>query len=382
MGARGVYATATALIVALACPISSHAGELYFGGTAGVSLTSDADVAGTGINTSIDFDPGPIAVIAAGYKFDNGFRGELELAGRWNDVESVGSTSSSGDTAAYSGMLNALYDIKIEGPITPYVGAGLGIARIDDNSVSPIGGSSVSDDDTALAYQAILGISYDLSESMALTADYRYFASDDLSLTTASSVAVEQEYSSHAILVGLRLELGGGGDAMPAPSSEVITPPVTDSTQIAATSQPDAETPVEQDNAAASASSEMAQIATASAATTPEFPRAYRILFDWDKETLGLAAQEIVSAVAMNAQEGEIIRIKAIGHADRSGTADYNATLSRKRAETVKRMLIEMGLPEDQIMIDWRGENEPVVATDDGVRERQNRRVEIVFPTN
>jgi len=365
--------------------VPSYAGELYLGGSAGVNFAADADVTGTGIDTSIDFDPGPIAVIAAGYAFDTGFRTELELAGRWNDAGTVGRASGSGDTTAFSGMVNVLYDVGIDnGAFTPYAGAGLGAALIDDSGISSISGSSISDDDTVFAYQAMAGVSYDLNDRWALTADYRYFGTGDVSLTTASSVAVDQEYASHSVLFGVRLSLGGDSSPMPEASSDATSTPAAGASLIADATPPSAETAMDPDSAA-TATTDMAQLATAPAATsveTPEFPRAYRLLFDWDKNVLNPLALDTIAAIAMNAKEGEVIRIRATGHADRSGTEAYNENLSRERAEAVQKALLSLGIPMDRIVIDWRGENDPVIDTADGVRELQNRRVEIIFPVN
>jgi outer membrane protein OmpA-like peptidoglycan-associated protein len=71
--------------------------------------------------------------------------------------------------------------------------------------------------------------------------------------------------------------------------------------------------------------------------------------------------------------------IDITGHADRSGSARYNDRLSRRRANAVKRGLISNGVPEKDIIIYAHGEREPLVPTRDGVREPQNRRVEIAL---
>ena len=376
----GLSITTLSAVTLFATP--SYSGEAYLGGGLGLNFAADADITGTGIDTSVEFDPGPVAVIAAGYSFDNGFRSELELAGRWNDAETVGGASGSGDTTAFSGMLNILYDVDIDnGGFTPYVGAGLGAAHIEDSGISSVNGSSISDDDTVLAYQAMAGISYDLNQMWALTADYRYFSTGDVSLTTASSVAVDQEYANHSVLIGLRLDLGGDSSSMPEPSAETPPSPTEGSSLIADAPPPSAETAMEPDTSD-DAASDMTQLATAPAAATPEFPRAYRLLFDWDKNVLNPLALDTIAAIAMNAKEGEVISIRATGHADRSGPEAYNENLSRERAEAVRKALIGLGIPADRIVVDWRGENDPVVATADGVREQQNRRVEIVFPAN
>lgn len=169
---------------------------------------------------------------------------------------------------------------------------------------------------------------------------------------------------------------------MPAASSEDTQAPEV--SQIAEAPAPDADTDMQQDQAEASGEVEMSQTAAAPATpeATPEFPRAYRILFDWDKKALNPLALNTIAAIAMNATEGEIIRIKATGHADRSGTEAYNENLSRLRAEEVMQKLVELGIPRDHVIIEWRGEKDPAVITEDGVRNQDNRRVEILFLVN
>ncbi len=73
------------------------------------------------------------------------------------------------------------------------------------------------------------------------------------------------------------------------------------------------------------------------------------------------------------------MRITTTGHADTSGTPAYNLALSERRANAVKAELVKLGFREAEIVVMFRGEAEPLVATGDGVREPQNRRVEIVM---
>jgi outer membrane protein OmpA-like peptidoglycan-associated protein len=53
--------------------------------------------------------------------------------------------------------------------------------------------------------------------------------------------------------------------------------------------------------------------------------------------------------------------------------------LSLRRANAVKNALVREGIPPDQIAVVGRGESQNLVPTQDGVREAQNRRVEIVL---
>ena len=66
-----------------------------------------------------------------------------------------------------------------------------------------------------------------------------------------------------------------------------------------------------------------------------------------------------------------------IGHTDRVGALLYNDTLSLRRAERVRKIFVERGLPTGAIHTAGRGEREPIVPTADEVSEPLNRRVEI-----
>jgi outer membrane protein OmpA-like peptidoglycan-associated protein len=69
--------------------------------------------------------------------------------------------------------------------------------------------------------------------------------------------------------------------------------------------------------------------------------------------------------------------IMVIGHTDRVGTAAANDTLSLKRAQAVKQILIDAGLDGATIEVAGRGQREPLVSTVDQVAEPRNRRVEL-----
>ena len=65
------------------------------------------------------------------------------------------------------------------------------------------------------------------------------------------------------------------------------------------------------------------------------------------------------------------------GHSDRSGASAANLASSRRRAEFVRDYLAARGIPGGAMTIRAYGESWPIIATEDGVREVQNRRVEI-----
>ena len=67
------------------------------------------------------------------------------------------------------------------------------------------------------------------------------------------------------------------------------------------------------------------------------------------------------------------------GHADRSGSAQYNMGLAQRRADNARAHMVSRGVPEARISTQSFGETMPRVPTADGVRELQNRRVEVTY---
>lgn len=103
------------------------------------------------------------------------------------------------------------------------------------------------------------------------------------------------------------------------------------------------------------------------------------MFFDWDKADLTDRAKQIVAEAAQASTRVQYTRIDVNGYTDRSGSAQYNQKLSVKRAENVAAELVRDGVPKNVIDIQGFGETHPLVPTADGVREPQNRRVEIII---
>ena len=75
-------------------------------------------------------------------------------------------------------------------------------------------------------------------------------------------------------------------------------------------------------------------------------------------------------------------QIMLAGYTDTSGSANYNQGLSQRRADSVKAYLAGKGIPDGVMTTQAFGETRLLVQTADGVREPQNRRVEITFGPN
>lgn len=71
------------------------------------------------------------------------------------------------------------------------------------------------------------------------------------------------------------------------------------------------------------------------------------------------------------------------GHTDADGSNEYNQYLSEARAQSVRKIFLDGGIPAERIEIKGYGENKPIADNDTSAGKAQNRRVEIVLvPVN
>ena len=105
----------------------------------------------------------------------------------------------------------------------------------------------------------------------------------------------------------------------------------------------------------------------------------YIVFFDFDKHDLNTGAQSILDAAADEIKKRNLSGIDIVAHTDTSGSKSYNMSLSKKRANAVLEGLVARGIDPAMLSTDFRGENELLVETADGVREPANRRGEITF---
>jgi len=114
------------------------------------------------------------------------------------------------------------------------------------------------------------------------------------------------------------------------------------------------------------------------ATTPPPPPPTYLVFFDWSSATVDPGGAEVVKLAADAFKAGAPVTVQVTGYTDTSGSADYNQRLSVRRANAVAVVLMRDGVPRNALLVTGRGENDLRVPTPDGVREPQNRRVEIV----
>jgi OOP family OmpA-OmpF porin len=103
------------------------------------------------------------------------------------------------------------------------------------------------------------------------------------------------------------------------------------------------------------------------------------VFFDFNKSDLTPQATQIVDQAAGNAAPAKATVITVTGHTDTVGSDAYNMRLSRRRAESVAVQLEKDGIASGEIEIVAKGKRDLLVPTGDGVKEPQNRRVQIVY---
>ncbi|WP_336985689.1 OmpA family protein [Altererythrobacter aquiaggeris] len=101
------------------------------------------------------------------------------------------------------------------------------------------------------------------------------------------------------------------------------------------------------------------------------------VFFDFDSAMPGAGSGETIDYITTNVVACGWAGFEVVGHTDRSGSDAYNIGLSQRRAAAVVDMLANGGIARGAIATDAEGESQPRVPTADGVREPQNRRVEI-----
>jgi outer membrane protein OmpA-like peptidoglycan-associated protein len=271
---------------------------------------------------------------------------DLEEEFRWqqNDINRLGGVRANGIRSAYAFMTNLLYNFNfgLPIPVVPHLGVGVGAVELRDGLSVPGVGTIGGGTDWELGYQGIAGIRYNVNPSLAFDVDYRYLGTTDPTFRfrgVAAPGRYKSEYSSNSVLASFIVKFG----AAPPPPPPVAAPP-------------------------------------APPAPPPIVRKVFLVFFDWDKATITPEGMQIVQQAAAAWRSGAPVQIQVTGYTDTSGSPGYNQRLSERRANNVAVALIRSGVPRTEMVVSGRGENDLRVPTPPGVREPQNRRVEIVFP--
>ncbi len=366
---KQISLAAAYLVLAPASAVAQPVLGPYVSLGAGVNLQQDeirAPILPHGINHFFSFDAGVATQFSVGYGFGYGFRAEIEGDYDRNRVKgfspSVQQDRAGGYEEKWGGFANILYDADFGLPIYPYIGVGLGgqVVYHDNFNASTAGfiypEQENSQSHGAYAYQGIAGMAFPVPmlRGLSLTLEYRFVGMFNpigayngtryvyhplLNETFAyPSAANFSNDLNHQIMLGVRY-------AFAQPPAPAVPPPSAEQPPIA----------------------------------PPGAARTYLVFFDWDRADLSARARQIVAEAATASTKAQTTQIEVSGYTDLSGTTAYNQRLSVRRAQSVEAELMRDGVNRSEIVIHGYGESNPLVPTAKGVREPQNRRVEIVF---
>lgn len=103
------------------------------------------------------------------------------------------------------------------------------------------------------------------------------------------------------------------------------------------------------------------------------------IYFDFQSYSLKPESDEILNKIYASMESNPDLKVQIAGHTDNIGSVESNLSLSKKRAEAVKKYLTKRGISSDRIQTAGYGESQPLASNDDEENGRElNRRIEII----
>ncbi|MDR1606801.1 MAG: OmpA family protein [Deltaproteobacteria bacterium] len=104
---------------------------------------------------------------------------------------------------------------------------------------------------------------------------------------------------------------------------------------------------------------------------------AYATFFDLDRSYIKSQFLPHIRQAAKVLANNPDIRVAIVGHTDSSGSVDYNLSLGWRRAEAIMRELVRQGVDPSRLIVDTKGESEPIADNVSGEGRARNRRVEL-----
>ncbi|WP_128891615.1 OmpA family protein [Erythrobacter sp. HKB08] len=381
---------------ALASPALARDGQWYVEVQGGPMIVQDTefdvnDGAGTvTTDTQEGYDFGGVV----GYDF-GAFRLEAEASFREGDIDNLSADSAglpridgnsigvtpagvypaAGDVNSLSFMVNGLFDFGPDDGLQAFAGGGIGVARTDVHaSANPRTPGVFDDSSSGLAWQLLAGVRAPLSDSWDVGLRYRMFTAENVELVDTLGRDNEGTLRTHSILGTLTYNFGG--------PAEIATQTCWDGSVIPVTEAcPARPTPPPPPTQTCWNGSVIPATATCPARPEPAVCKQgpYIVFFEWDKSDITPEAATILNNAVSAYSNCGTAAVMLAGHTDTSGTKVYNEGLSQRRNASVRAYLTSRGIPDARISSEAFGETQLRVPTADGVRELQNRRVEITY---
>ena len=336
------------------------------------------------------FDSGFVGGLTFGYASKYGFRPELELDYRRNDVRKLisplgATTDVSGYDNAYTGFGDLWYDFKrptgLFHVVHPYIGGGVGAARVGIRDLKVAGVQQIRDFDTVFAYQGGAGVGFDVTPHLSTSIDYRFVETRPGDFNGAGGNNVRARYRANSALLGVRYSFGGEKPAATSPPPSPPPPPVA---AYVPPPPPPPPPPVDTDGDGVNDDLDKC----------PGTPKGFKVdvdgciieqtvvlravNFEFNSDRLTAPAQETLNEVAKALIGQPSLNVQIDGYTDSKGSDAYNLALSRKRAAAVRTYLVTNGVSGTNLVSKGFGEAAPIAGNDTEEGRAENRRVEFV----
>ena len=324
-----------------------------------------------------EYDDGEGFGMVFGYDFAGGLRAELEGRQISNDIEmyraSDGTEVFSGEAEIFTVLANMIFDFREDSWWRPYFGVGVGMSEIEKGGF---------EDDVAHV-EVGLGVSFDLTNHLALDVGYRFADTEDAEYETPNG-EVTSEYSAHLIKLGLRYTIADGpmekdsdGDGVADPKDQCPGTPLGRSVDEVGC-ELDSDNDGVLNSADACPGTPAGQEVMSNGCAVKQAAVLRGVNFEFDKAVLTYEAESILDKVARTLLDSPDFVVEVQGHTDSQGGDFYNQNLSEARARSVRQYLMNKGVDGIRMIATGYGETRPVATNDTREGRAENRRVELL----
>lgn len=201
------------LLTALAPPVWAQNPGPYlglFGGGHFLVPAKSEDNLGT---FNLEYRPAPTAGIVLGWELETGSklgegRVEIEFSRRRNRLDRAefkeGKVRGGGDLISECILLNTFGVYRSASTLTPYLGAGIGMARISAVDLQITGQPLTDDEAFVFAYQFGAGAEVEVTQALTLDFGYRLFGSSKAKFEGEAGRELRMTYLGHSAILGVR----------------------------------------------------------------------------------------------------------------------------------------------------------------------------------
>lgn len=301
----------------------------------------------------------------------NGFLGGVRASvaiGRWFLAEAELAGLDTEDRVHHRKARVLGYRVSGVAPLTtgdfrPFVMIGAGAMQVVQTDADASGGLAL---DTKAEVHTGIGFDYRVIDNVSIRGDARVM-----------QVPSKQRWgltSDVEAMVGAMVGLGRAQAPRPSPSMEVSAP-----------AQPSRATPTVaygQPSEAALAAPLQEPCDGDAVARTPRtvsdlLERGREIRFEMGTAKLVEASLPFLEELATALVKEPVTRLEIVVHTADSGDAKKDLTLSKRRADAIKRVLVDKGAGDDQLLATGRGSEDPVAPNLTRTGRFRNERVEI-----